>query len=137
MILSRFINVINEVQNTGLVLDESDREIFLLLLIDAITDIERSAHLLYIMSKTYYDVSDEFMMNQIANIHSLLLSGTDREREMLSAQLNQNASEATRKIIDLVREREHEYIKRNNIRQQQYRDFLSKSTVDNIEQRLN
>ncbi len=131
--MSRFIDVINDVQNADLVLDENDRELFLLLLIDAIKEIERSADLLYIMSRTYYDVSDEFMMNQIANIHGLLLLETDSERTTLISQLNRSSSDTTMKIINLVRERQHEYTERNNFRQQQYIDFLSNWTVEDIE----
>ncbi|CAF4240955.1 unnamed protein product, partial [Rotaria sordida] len=54
-ILFEFIAVIQAADLASGMLDDADREFYVMLLLETANEIDRGAHLLYIMSKTYYD----------------------------------------------------------------------------------
>jgi hypothetical protein len=78
-ILYEFVDTIKNVILIGGILDDADREFYVLNMLDVADDIDRGAHLLYIMAKTYYDVSNQYMINQIAGLAALAVIQTDSE----------------------------------------------------------
>ena len=88
----------------------------------------RSAHLLFIMSKTYYDVSSEYMINQMAGMNALLILKTDEERSSYLQVLNSTTTATSMKIIQLGEQRHREYSLRNKARRQEFQEFLAKIT---------
>jgi len=132
-ILFQFVSVIESTQLISGVLDDADREFYVLLLLDAADEIEQGAHLLYIMSKTYYDTSSRYMMNQIAAITGLILSQTDSERESLMKQLAQDTLSTSSKVSQMALERKELYRQRNQERQDQYIQFIQEATIEELE----
>jgi len=66
---------VDYIQNTIIVnaapLDNATLQYFTEILIEPVAMVDRHSHLLYIMSRTYYDISSEYMMGQIAGITGL------------------------------------------------------------------
>lgn len=123
--MNEFIGIIKDGQALNLSITPSDREFFVEILSITSQEIERGAHLLYVMSKTYYDISSEYMINQIANMHALFL-GTDAERSSYLHSLAANTTSTSRQIIRLAEERQNEYSSRNKERREEYEKFLAK-----------
>ena len=96
-------------------------------------EIERGAHLLYIMSKTYYDVSSEYMFNQIISMNHLLLLPTDVERSAYLKTIATNTTATSAQIIRLAESRQREYLIKNRARQAEYQRFLAEIEEEELE----
>jgi hypothetical protein len=131
-ILFEFISVIESIQLIDGVLDNADREFYVLLLLDTADEIEQGAHLLYTMAKTYYDVSGRYMMDKIAGISGLLVTQTDSERERIMKELAQNTLSTSSIVSRMVLERKELYHQRNKARQDQYMQFIQQLTIEEL-----
>jgi hypothetical protein len=131
------IDAIKDGQANNLFLDPTDREFFVEILSDICQEIERGAHLLYVMSKTYYDISSEYMVNQITSIHTLLLLQTDKERTFYLQSLSSNINSTAIKIIQLAQERQNEYTSRNKARRQEFERFLAEAAKEDLKNSVN
>jgi hypothetical protein len=131
-ILFEFIAVIEATELASGVLDDADREFYVLLLLDTADEIDRGAHLLYIMAKTYYDISNQYMMNQIAGISKLLVIQTDNERESYLKQLAQDTLSTSAKVSRMALERKRQYEQRNQDRQYEYQQFIKQITLEDL-----
>jgi hypothetical protein len=114
-------------------LEASDRELFVEMLSATSQEIERGAHLLFVMSKTYHDVSSEYMVNQIVGMNNLLYLQTDAERKAYLNSLSLNTTATSTKIIQLAQRRHNEYTVRNKARQEEYEQFLAKLEAEELE----
>jgi hypothetical protein len=128
-----FIGALKEAQADNLLLDPSDRELFLEILSITCQEIERGAHLLYVMSKTYYDISSEYMFKQIISINTLLHLQTDAERSSSLRSLSSTTNSTSARIIKLAQERQNEYSSRNKARREEYERFLIKVAMEEFE----
>lgn len=118
-------------------MDPWDREIFAEMIGFSCQEIERSAHLLYIMSKTYYDVSTEYMIDQVAGMNMLLLFNTDAERSAHFNIMANTSKNVTDKITKLGQQRQNEYRAKNLARQLEYERFLQSIPEDELQAILN
>lgn len=119
------MNVIQTAQNDNLLVDPLEREFFTEMLVPAAITIESGAHLLYIMAKTYYTVSSEYMINQIAGIGKLLLLQTDDERNAQLRQASNNTLVTSMQITQLAEERQELYLQQIHQRQVEYTTYIS------------
>lgn len=127
------IGAIKDAQAYDLLIDPIDREFFVEILSITCQEVERGAHLLYVMSKTYYDISSEYMIDQIAAMNILLLLQTDSERTAHLHALSSNTTSTSAKIINLAQERQNEYALRNKERREEYENFLNKMDEEDLE----
>lgn len=128
------ITVVKDAQEQNLLMDPSDREFFVEILSITCQEIERGAHLLYVMSKTYYDISSEYMFGQITNMNTLpLLLQTDSERSTYLRTIAANTTSTSRKIIQLAQGRQNEYSLRNKARRHEFEQFLAKIAEEDLE----
>lgn len=123
--MHELIDIIQNGQANDLLLDPTDREFFAEILSELCQEIERGAHLLYVMSKTYYDISAEYMINQIASMQGLLLLQTDNERSSHLISLDANMTSTATRIMQLAQERQMEYHLRNKARRDEFERFLA------------
>ncbi|CAF1422059.1 unnamed protein product [Rotaria sordida] len=132
-ILFEFIAVIQATVLANEMLDDADREFYVMLLLETANEIDRGAHLLYIMSKTYYDVSYQYMMNQIAGISGLLLTQTNQERERLMKRIAQDTLSTSARVSRMALERRQQYQQRNQERQEVYERFIQQATLEELQ----
>ncbi|CAF1402853.1 unnamed protein product [Rotaria sordida] len=132
-ILFEFIAVIQAADLASGMLDDADREFYVMLLLETANEIDRGAHLLYIMSKTYYDVSYQYMMSQIAGISRLILTQTNQERESLMKQIAQDTLSASARVSRMALERRQQYEQRNQERQEVYERFIQQATLEELQ----
>ena len=128
-----FIGALKEAQAQNLLLEPSDRELFMEIISITCQEIERGAHLLYVMSKTYYDISSEYMIDQIAGINGLLFLQTDSERLSSLRSLSLNTTSTSTRIKKLAQERHSEYNSRNKARREEYERFLAKIAEEELD----
>jgi len=124
---------LKEAQADNLLIEPSDRELFVEILSITCQEIERGAHLLYVMSKTYYDISSEYMLNQITSMNTLLYLQTDTERSSYLRSLSLNTTSTSTRITQLARARQNEYTLRNQARREEYERFLAKVAEEDLE----
>jgi hypothetical protein len=127
------IAAMKEAQEHNLLIEPSDRELFVEILSITCQEIERGAHLLYIMSRTYYDVSSEYMINQIASMNALLLLQTDTERKAYLQSMSLNTTSTSARIVRLGQERQDQYTLRNKARREEYERFLAKIAEEELD----
>jgi hypothetical protein len=127
------IGAIKDAQAHDLLIDPADREFFVEILSITCQEIERGAYLLYVMSKTYYDISSEYMIDKIASMNKLLLLQTDTERTAQLHLLSSNTTATSTQIIQLAQERQNEYTSRNKARRGEYEKFLIKMAEEDLE----
>ncbi|CAF1326586.1 unnamed protein product [Rotaria sp. Silwood1] len=95
------------------------------MLIPAAATIESGAHLLFTMAKTYYVVSSEHIINQIAYISQLLILQTDEERKAHLQQASDKTITTSLKIIQMARERHNIYLEETRNRQAEYAAYMT------------
>lgn len=134
VIVNDFANVIQQAQKDNLLVSPLEREFFTEMLVPAATTIESGAHLLYIMAKTYYTVSSEYMINQIAGIGKLLLLQTDDERNAQLRQALANTTATSIQITQLAQERHELYLQQTHNRQAEYTAYIESLANYNLEQ---
>ena len=131
-ILHEFINTIKNVTLSNGLLDDADREFFVLQMLDTADEIEQGAHLLYIMAQTYYDVSNRYILNQISGIAGLAIIQTDSERQARMTQLAQDTLSTSAKVSRMTLERKQQYEQRNQARQDEYKRFIQQITLEEL-----
>jgi predicted transcriptional regulator len=131
-VLYEFIDTIKNVTLINGVLDDADREFFVLQMLDTADEIEQGAHLLYIMAKTYYDVSSQYMLSQISGISALAVIQTDDERQARMTQLAQDTLSTSAKVSRMALERKQQYEQRNQARQDEYKKFIQQITLEEL-----
>ncbi len=105
-------------------LTQQVRTFYLDMLKDDVVGIYRESHLLYIMSRTYYDVSSEYMMSQLAGLAKMITASSDEERNELKNQLMQDTQTVQNKISRLALQRKNEYETANEKRQQEIEQYM-------------
>ena len=119
LIGSRFVSVIDEALAADVILSDGDREFFVELVLLASEDIDKYAALLYIMAKTYCDVSSAHMMHQIAGVGRFLALADDDSRKQALRMLENDTFITSTKVTNLVQERQLAYKLRLHDRQAQ------------------
>lgn len=105
-------------------LTQEIRTFYLDMLKEDVVGIYRESHLLYIMSKTYYDVSSEYMMSQLAGLAKMIAASSDEERNALKSQLMQDTQMVQNEISRLALQRKHEYDMANERRQEEIEQYM-------------
>jgi hypothetical protein len=77
------------------------------------------------MAKTYYAVSSEYMINQIAGIGQMLLLQTDGERTAQLQLASNNTLTTSMKITYLAQERHALYLQETHNRQAEYTAYIN------------
>ena len=129
MILQNFLGVIADAEKINQPLSITDRTLYVTMLVESATDIDRDSHLLFLMAKTYSDVSKEFMVDQIAGLSGLVALQTDAERDTYLQKINEKTTATTIKIKDLAVERQRKYELVSFARQGQYMSFIEEAMV--------
>lgn len=125
--------MIKDAQAHGVLMEPSDRELFAEILSVTCQEIERGAHLLYVMSKTYYDISSEHMIGQINTINTLMYIGNAADRSAYLKSLASNTTTTSERIKTLAQTRQNEYALGNQARQKEYEKFLAKLELEDLD----
>ncbi|UJR06909.1 hypothetical protein I4U23_011198 [Adineta vaga] len=111
--LKRFLQFAGEGQE----LDHALRLALIDILKEDTFGIHREAYILYVMSKTYYEVSSKHLMGRLAGLSSMLNARSTEERIALVQRLQIQTNETLNQINSLIRERketfDQEFNKRN------------------------
>ena len=95
-------------------------------------EIDRGAHLLYLMATTYYDISKKYMINQISEMTGLVVIQTDSERQIRLKKLAQDTLDTSGKVSRMALERKQQYEQRNLARQEEYKRYLQQVTLNEL-----
>jgi hypothetical protein len=109
-----------------------DKELFLHLLAETNLEIEENADAFHIISKTYFDISSEYMINQISSKNTLLLLQTDADRASYLNSLSLNTTSASTRVLQLAQERSHQMTVRLNNHREEYDQLLDKWAAENL-----
>ncbi|CAF3440395.1 unnamed protein product [Rotaria socialis] len=112
------------------------RSMYLDMLKEDVIGIHREAHLLFIMSKTYYDVSRESMMDQLASLAKMVMASSDEERNQLKEELMQDTEMVQSKVNRVALQRKIEYEEANAQRQHEIEAFIQQATLEELAQGL-
>ncbi|CAF2512222.1 unnamed protein product [Rotaria sp. Silwood2] len=72
-------------------------------------EIDSQSQMLYLMSRTYVDMSTNYIMGRLSGLSKMLLAGDDSERNRLITQLTQETQTSQQAIMDLVTQRKTNY----------------------------
>ena len=118
----------------NLLVDPFDREFFIDMLVPAATSIESGAHLLFVMAQTYYAVSREHMIDQIAGIGKLLILQTDDARTLHLQQASNTTLITSMKITQLAQDRHEQYLQETQNRQAEYTAYINNLMAMELEE---
>ena len=130
--MNSFVGAINDMEKHGQSLDPVDRELYVTMLVEAATDIDRDSHLLFLTSKGYSEVSGKYMINQIAGITFFLSLQTDLQRTIALKDVVGNTTINSLEVQKLTAERQRQYQMANDARQQEYQTFLDQVMIHEI-----
>jgi hypothetical protein len=88
------------------------------------------------MAKTYYAVSSEHMINQIADISKMLLLQTDDARHAQLQQTSNNTLITLLKITRLAEERHTLYLQETHNRQAEYKTYMTNLLTSHLEETI-
>ena len=133
LISSRFVSVIEDALASNSVLPDEDREFFVELILLATEEIDQNTELLYIMAKTYYDISNKYMINQIASVSRLIaLDGAEARAQALNGLQNDTLTTST-KVSNLVQERQLSYKFRLENRRTELENYLTTIAMEELQ----
>lgn len=69
---------------------------------DDVYGIHKSAYLLHVMSKTYFNVSSKYIMTRLSSLSNLMIVKSSQERRNLMTKLNAETNDAIERIQSLV-----------------------------------
>ncbi|CAF0861529.1 unnamed protein product [Rotaria sordida] len=107
-ILSPFIKQAELGSTNGISFEE--RNFFIELLKDQSVNIHETSHSLFIMSRTYVDMSNEFLMARLAGLSLMFTAKNDDERKVLNNQLAFETKTTQEKVKALIEERKMVYL---------------------------
>ncbi|CAM4950534.1 unnamed protein product [Rotaria socialis] len=132
VILQDFLGAISDVELMGRPLDPIDQTLFLVLLVESVTDIDRDSHLLFLMSKTYSDVSKKYMIDQIAGLAGALAIQSNDERDIYVKEVANKSKTISNQVKELATERHKDYEMTNLFRQQQYMQYIQEGMLQEL-----
>ncbi|CAF0808771.1 unnamed protein product [Didymodactylos carnosus] len=104
-----FVEKAKQVKEQSKDLTTYERSFYIGLLKDQSVRINQESYLLFIMSRTYYDISGKYMLDRLAGLSKLLSAKSDAERTQLSQQLSVETNKTQEEIEKLARERKQVY----------------------------
>ncbi|CAF3137458.1 unnamed protein product [Rotaria socialis] len=105
--LGPFITQASQAGSESLTLDE--RLFYVDLLKAQAGDIDSQTQMLYLMSRTYVDMSTHYIMGRLAGLSKMLLARDDNERNSFLAQLVADTRTNQQAVMDLVVQRKNNY----------------------------
>ncbi|CAF1296029.1 unnamed protein product [Didymodactylos carnosus] len=115
---------------------QSERTFYIGLLKGQTVNIHRQSYILYAMSRTYVDISNEFMMDKLSGLAMMLGMQTDQERNEAVQKLLNDTEKAQTKVQALADKRkktfEETVLKRQN-ELETYLDHLGGKTQDDLD----
>ncbi|CAF1508175.1 unnamed protein product, partial [Adineta steineri] len=130
VILDNFLGVIADAEKINQGLNLMDQTLYVMMLVQAATEIDQDSHLLFLTAKTYTDISNEYMVDQIAGISGLLALQTDSQRDIYVKQMVQKAETTAQKVKDLAADRQRKYHLASFDRQEQYMEFMQLGMIE-------
>ncbi|CAF1360950.1 unnamed protein product [Rotaria sordida] len=124
VILENFLGIIADSEMTGKPLEPTDKMLYVTLLMESAADIDRDSHLLFLLAKTYTDVSNEYMIDQVVGFIGLVFLQTDAERDNHLKEMASKTVSTSNRIKELATERQTKYSLTSLARQQQYTEFV-------------
>ena len=109
---------------TGTILTPDTRAFILRMLVPKAIDIDRASDLLAMMMRTFFDVSEGYMMKEIAGSANQLLLPNDDQRRTYDRRLWKRFAEISMKVARLTQIREAKFVARNITRSAKYENFL-------------
>ena len=105
--LGPFIAEVSQASSSSLILDE--RLFFTSILKWQTGDINLRCRMLYIMSRTYVDMSAKYIMGRLAGLSKMLVARDATERKNLLQQLNAETNITQQAVMELVTRRKKRY----------------------------
>jgi hypothetical protein len=88
-----------------------DQKLFLQIIKDDLADLYHESYVLFVLSRTYYDVSSKYLMPRLSGLSSMSSSSNNNERQASLIKLQQDTAEVQTKIKELIDERRKKYQK--------------------------
>ena len=122
--LGPFITQASQAGTEGLSADE--RLFYVDLLKAQAGEIDSQTQMLYLMARTYVDMSTKYIMTRLAGLSRMLVARDDDERNRLLMQLTQESQSTQQAVIDLVTQRKHSYQTDIRKRREELDNFITK-----------
>jgi hypothetical protein len=132
VVLQDFLGVIYAAESMGTQLNPIDQTLFVVMLVESAKDIDRDSHLLFLMAKTYFDISNKYMIDQIAGMAGLLSLQNDAARDTYVKEVANESRATSTKVKDLAAERQRQYELVNFNRQEQYMEFIREGMIQGV-----
>ncbi|UJR17428.1 hypothetical protein I4U23_004323 [Adineta vaga] len=103
----------------------SERLFYIDLLKGQAMDIHRQTFILYVMSRTYVDISNEFMMDKLSGLARMFGMQTDQERKQAVQKLLKDTEEAQEKVQALADKRKKTFEETISKRKNELETYLN------------
>jgi hypothetical protein len=135
--LKNFVNWMKEAQAMGPnELTPYIRSFYMDYLKEDALAIHSEAHLLYIMARSYFDVSNEFLMGQLAGLAKLLTASTPEEQMELNKALEIETEKVQLSIASLTRQHKAEYLVASKNRRADLESFIQHAVLQLLEENI-
>ncbi|CAF3544682.1 unnamed protein product [Rotaria sp. Silwood1] len=121
--LDPFIEQATQAGNAAL--SREERLFYVDLLKTQAINIHKQSYALFIMSRTYVDMSSQYMMQRLAGLSKMLTTSNDEERMRLIQELSNETKDAQDKVVALVNERRTTYTQTIQNRRQELEAFVT------------
>jgi hypothetical protein len=81
---------------------DTDRKLIFDLLSGDSANLYHESYLLFVLSRTYYDVSSKYLMPRLSGLSLMLVSSNNDERQALLTKLKYDTDEVQNKVKELI-----------------------------------
>lgn len=120
----QFIWFIQASMQPGINLTPDTRAYILRMLVPKAIDIDRGSDLIAMMMRTFVDVSEGYMLPEIAGSYNQLMLPNDDQRRTYDRRLWKRLAEVSMKVSRLTQIRQAKFVARNSTRSAKYEKFL-------------
>ncbi len=114
----------------------TDRKVMFEFIIDGSDGLYHESYVLFILSRTYYDVSKKYLMPRVAGLSLMLASSNNNERRKLLAQLRRDTKEVQTKIKELLNERKEMFEKAISKKRAEINEVINNQGADGNEMHI-
>ena len=115
---------------------DTDREVILEFLSGDASNLYHESYILYVLSRTYYDVSSKYLMPRLSKLSTMLASKTNDERRAKLTELRQDTTDVENQVKVLIEERKRMFKQAVDARRAQITEVIDEQGADGDEDEI-
>lgn len=115
---------------------QTDREVIMGILAEDGGNLYHESYVLYVLSRTYYDVSAKYLMPRLSKLSSMLAGRDSAQRRIKLDELKDDTTEVEKEVLALIEERKRKFKQAVSERRAQITEIIDAQGADGNEDEI-